>query len=59
MAVGRGRRGAGAGGGGRRRRIAAATAAADLDGTGWVPWRGLQVAAFFAVLALTILALKA
>jgi hypothetical protein len=31
----------------------------DLDNTGWVPWRGIQAAAFFAVLALTILALKA
>ncbi len=31
----------------------------DLDDTGWVPWRGIQAAAFFAVLGLTILALKA
>jgi len=31
----------------------------DIDATGWVPWRGLQVAAFFAILAFTILALKA
>lgn len=31
----------------------------DLDRTGWVPWRGLQVAAFFAVLLLAILAWKA
>ena len=30
----------------------------DLDRTGWVPWRGLQVAAFFAVLLLAILAWK-
>jgi len=30
----------------------------DLDRTGWVPWRGIQVVAFFAVLALAILALK-
>ena len=30
----------------------------DLDDTGWVPWRGIQAAAFFAVLGLTILALK-
>lgn len=30
----------------------------DLDDTGWVPWRGVQAAAFFAVLVLTILALK-
>jgi hypothetical protein len=31
----------------------------SLDSPGWVPWRGLQMAAFFAVLAFTILALKA
>lgn len=30
----------------------------DLDLTGWVPWRGIQFVAIFAVLALTILALK-
>jgi hypothetical protein len=30
----------------------------DLDRAGWVPWRGIQVAAFFAVLLFTILALK-
>lgn len=30
-----------------------------LDRHGWVPWRGLQMAAFFAVLGLTVLALKA
>jgi hypothetical protein len=30
----------------------------DLDSTGWVPWRGIQAFAFFAVLGLTILALK-
>lgn len=30
----------------------------DLDRTGWVPWRGVQVAAFFAVLLLAILAWK-
>jgi len=29
-----------------------------LDAPGWVPWRGLQVFGFFALLALTILALK-
>lgn len=29
-----------------------------LDDIGWVPWRGLQVAAFFAMLAVLILALK-
>ena len=31
---------------------------ADLDRTGWVPWRGIQVAAFFAVLLFSILAFK-
>lgn len=31
----------------------------DLDNTGWVPWRGIQASALFAVLGLTILALKA
>ena len=31
----------------------------DLDRTGWVPWRGIQVAAFFATLLLAILAWKA
>jgi hypothetical protein len=30
----------------------------DIDATGWVPWRGLQVAAFFGIIALTIIALK-
>lgn len=30
----------------------------DLDATGWVPWRGIQASACFAVLGLTILALK-
>ena len=30
-----------------------------LDATGWVPWRGLQVAGFFAVLLFAILAWKA
>ena len=29
-----------------------------LDGPGWVPWRGLQVAAVFATIALAILAAK-
>ena len=29
----------------------------DLDRTGWVPWRGIQIVAIFAMLALTILAL--
>jgi hypothetical protein len=31
----------------------------SLDRPGWVPWRGLQMAAFFTILAFTILALKA
>ena len=31
----------------------------DLDRTGWVPWRGVQVAAFFAVVLLAILGWKA
>jgi hypothetical protein len=31
----------------------------DLDRTGWVPWRGIQVAAVFATLLLAILAWKA
>lgn len=31
----------------------------DLDSWGWVPWRGLQAAGLFAILALAILALKA
>jgi hypothetical protein len=31
----------------------------DLDRTGWVPWRGVQVAALFAVLLLAILGWKA
>jgi hypothetical protein len=30
----------------------------SLDGHGWVPWRGLQVAAFFAVIAFSVLAAK-
>jgi len=30
-----------------------------LDRPGWVPWRGLQVAAFFAAVALAILGWKA
>jgi len=30
-----------------------------LDAPGWVPWRGLQVAAIFAVLIFAILAVKA
>ncbi|HTU09657.1 MAG TPA: hypothetical protein VMG08_02065 [Allosphingosinicella sp.] len=31
----------------------------DIDATGWVPWRGLQAFGFFALLALTVIALKA
>lgn len=31
----------------------------DLDNPGWVPWRGIQVAGFFALLLLTVLALSA
>jgi hypothetical protein len=31
----------------------------SLDRPGWVPWRGLQISAVFAILALAILALKA
>jgi hypothetical protein len=30
----------------------------SLDRHGWVPWRGLQVVAVFAIIALSILALK-
>lgn len=30
----------------------------DLDNLGWVPWRGIQAAAMFAVVLLAILALK-
>jgi len=29
-----------------------------LDAVGWVPWRGIQVAAMFAVLGLAILGFK-
>jgi len=29
-----------------------------LDDIGWVPWRGIQVASVFAMLAVLILALK-
>ena len=28
----------------------------DFEAVGWVPWRGLQVAAFFAALAFVVLA---
>ena len=31
----------------------------SLDRPGWVPWRGLQAAAFFATIALAILGWKA
>ena len=31
----------------------------DVDAAGWVPWRGLQVLAFFAALAFFIFALHA
>ena len=30
----------------------------DFDAVGWVPWRGIQVAAFFAALAFVVLALQ-
>jgi len=30
----------------------------DLDATGWVPWRGIQVFGFFGILVFTILALR-
>jgi hypothetical protein len=30
----------------------------SLDAPGWMPWRGLQVAGFFGLLAFTILAVK-
>ena len=31
----------------------------ELDAIGWVPWRGIQAAAFFAVLLFAILAWRA
>ena len=31
----------------------------DLDNPGWVPWRGIQAAAFFALLIVVVLELKA
>jgi hypothetical protein len=31
----------------------------DLDRPGWVPWRGIQAAGFFALLLLTVLAVHA
>jgi len=33
------------------------TRRARLDAAGWVPWRGLQVAAFFVLLLVAVLAL--
>jgi hypothetical protein len=30
----------------------------NVNGYGWVPWRGLQAGAFFALLAFTVIALK-
>lgn len=30
----------------------------NLDNPGWVPWRGLQVAAFFAALVFVVLAMR-
>jgi hypothetical protein len=30
----------------------------DIDATGWVPWRGLQAAGFFALLAFTVVAVR-
>jgi len=30
----------------------------DLDDHGWVPWRGIQATAFFAVLIFVVLAFK-
>ena len=30
----------------------------DLDSTGWMPWRGLQAAAIFGIIAFTIIALR-
>ena len=31
----------------------------DLDAAGWMPWQGLQVLGFAAVLLITIIALRA
>ena len=31
----------------------------DIDAHGWAPWRGLQVAGFFALIILTTLAVHA
>jgi hypothetical protein len=30
----------------------------NVNGYGWVPWRGLQAAGFFALLAITTIALR-
>ena len=30
----------------------------ELDAPGWVPWRGIQAVAFFAILAFAVLAFK-
>ena len=30
----------------------------DFEAVGWVPWRGIQVAAFFAALACVVLAVN-
>lgn len=35
------------------------TRRANLDDPGWIPWRGIQVAALFAAMAFTILAMRA
>ncbi|HYI63323.1 MAG TPA: hypothetical protein VEW71_00405 [Allosphingosinicella sp.] len=31
----------------------------ELDNPGWAPWRGIQVAAFFAILMFAVLAVRA
>ncbi|HYN45339.1 MAG TPA: hypothetical protein VES64_01470 [Allosphingosinicella sp.] len=31
----------------------------NLDNPGWTPWRGIQVAGLFAMLVLTVLAVRA
>jgi len=30
----------------------------NLDDSGWVPWRGIQIAAIFAAIAFTVLAMR-
>jgi hypothetical protein len=30
----------------------------DIDATGWVPWRGLQVLGFFALIIVTTIAVR-